>query len=101
MHSNDIIIFTLGEGLTILASKKKIIPIAKLELAHFLTAYQENPCSWPNILAKMMENLPSMPPGVQDLYKRLSVKQLKVRLSTKLGKLMATPLDKIKDDDIR
>ncbi|CAC5412060.1 unnamed protein product [Mytilus coruscus] len=90
-----------GEGVTILSAKKKLIAIAKDELIMFLKAYEANPCSWTNIIAEMMVNVTGLHQDLQDLYRRYTVKQLKLRLSTKLGKLMATPLEKIADDEIR
>ena len=99
-YNRTIVLFS-GDGLTILASKKKIVPITKIEVIHFLKAYEENPCSWSKILEKMSEIYTSLPIDAQQLYLRSTAKQLKLRLSTKLGKLMTTPMDKLTDDEIR
>ncbi|VDI35282.1 Hypothetical predicted protein [Mytilus galloprovincialis] len=90
-----------GEGVTILSAKKKLIAIAKDEIIMFLKAYEANPCSWTHIIAEMMVNVTGLNQDLQDLYRRYTVKQLKLRLSTKLGKLVATPLEKIADEEVR
>ena len=67
----------------------------------FLTAYQQNPCSWPKILSALQDDLSDLSPEIQSLYNTSTHKQLKQRLSTKLKKLMATKTEKIEDVDIR
>ncbi|CAC5395830.1 unnamed protein product [Mytilus coruscus] len=91
-----------GDQLTILAAKrKKPVPILKPEIMLLFTAYLSYPCSWPKIIQSMRGNMQYLSEEVQQLYKGATEKQLKTRLSTKFGKLVATTLEMIPDIDIR
>ena len=62
----------------------------------FLKGYQLHPCSF--YVTERCENLPD---EALKYYKVATKKQLKSRLSVKLGKLQQTPLSSIANESIR
>ena len=77
---------------TILQRRKKGIKISDQECLMLLRAYQVNPCSWERILESIQENSHTLPSDAKALYSSATKKQLKDRLSTKLGKILLTKL---------
>ncbi|XP_052085180.1 uncharacterized protein LOC127722334, partial [Mytilus californianus] len=84
-------------GPSILKRKKKIVAVSDQELLLMLRAYQTHPCSWDRIIDTVKENIHTLTNDAQDLYKNCTNKQIRTRLSVKLGKLLALPADKIKN----
>ena len=66
-----------------------------------LIGYQLHPCSWDHILNYVTERCENIPDEALKYYKVATKKQLKSRLSVKLGKLQQTPLSSIANESIR
>lgn len=66
-----------------------------------MRAYQVHPCSWDKILDSIKENNHTLPSAAKTLYDTASRKQLKDRVSTKLGKLLLTHSEKIANLSLR
>lgn len=88
---------------TIIQRKKKIthVSISDAEIALLLKGYQLHPCSWDRILNYVTERCENLPDEALKYYKVATIKQLKSRLSIKLGKLQQTPLSSIANESIR
>ena len=85
---------------TFLQRRRKPVRFSKQELLVVLRAYREHPSRWDEILGDIRENLDLFPEAAREIYRVATVKQLRERISSKLGKLIATR-DAIQDDDIR
>jgi hypothetical protein len=88
---------------TIIQRKKKIthVSISDAEIELLLKGYQLHPCSWDRILNYVTERCENLPDEALKYYKVATKKQLKSRLSVKLGKLQQTPLSSIANESIR
>jgi hypothetical protein len=82
---------------TIIQRKNKIthVSISDSEIELLLKGYQLHPCSWDCILNYVTERCENLPDEALKYYKVATKKQLKFRLSVKLGKLQQTPLSSI------
>ena len=76
-------------------------PSPTQKLSSFLKGYQRHPCSWDRILNCVTERCENLPDEALKYYKVATKKQLKSRLSVKLGKLQQTPLSSIANESIR
>ena len=76
-------------------------PSPTQKLSSFLKGYQRHPCSWDRILNYVTERCENLPDEALKYYKVATKKQLKSRLSVKLGKLQQTPLSSIANESIR
>ena len=88
---------------TIIQRKKKIthVSISDAEIELLLKGYQLHPCSWDRILSYVTERCENLSDEALKYYKVATKKQLKSRLSVKLGKLQQTPLSSIANESIR
>ena len=88
---------------TIIQRKTKIthVSISDAEIELLLKGYQLHPCSWDRILNYVTERCENLPDEALKYYKVATKKQLKSRLSVKLGKLQQTPLSSIANESIR
>ena len=88
---------------TIIQRKKKNtnVSISDVEIELLLKGYQLHPCSWDRILNYVTERCENLPDEALKYYKVATIKQLKSRLSIKLGKLQQTPLSSIANESIR
>lgn len=80
---------------TIIGKKRSVIQVSDQETILFLKSYQMFPCSWEKIVDYMRKNIQTLPVDATGLYQKSTYKQLKLRLSAKLGKLLKTPKEKI------
>jgi len=89
-----IYLFFLGP--TILKRKmKKVVLVSDQETVLLLRAYQQYPCSWDKILKHVKADIHTLADDTNQLYESATIKQLKSRLSVKLGKLLGMAEDKI------
>ena len=88
-------------NVTILQERKKVGRISEQEILLLLRAYQEHPSSWAEIIATVKTNAHSLPEDCRRLYATTKTRQLKERLCTKLGKTMISPVQNIKNGEIR
>ena len=88
---------------TIIQRKKKIthVSISDAEIELLLKGYQLHPYSWDRILNYVTERCENLPDEALKYYKVATKKQLKSRLSVKLGKLQQTPLSSIANESFR
>lgn len=84
---------------TLLQRRRESVRMSKAEILLMLRAYQQHPTQWNDIIDEIFQNIDQLPAQTAAAYNRLSRKQLKSRLSTKLQKLMANRM--IPDPDIR
>ena len=85
----------LFQPFAIFSAEKKGYQNFRPRVLMLLRAYQVNPCLWERILESIQENTHTLPSDAKTLYSSATQKQLKDRLSTKLGKLLLTPADKM------
>ena len=77
---------------TILSAKRSKIAFTDEEKLVFLRAYQAHPCSWLEIIETIRENLLSMTSiSARAFYATSDNRTIKLRLSTKLSKMLAAP----------
>ena len=88
---------------TIIQRKKTIthVSISDAEIELLLKGYQLHPCSWDRSLNYVTERCENLPDEALKYYKVATKKQLKSRLSVKLGKFQQTPLSSIANESIR
>ena len=88
---------------TIIQRKKNIthVSISDAEIELLLKGYQLHPCSWDRILNYVTERCENLPDEALKYYKVATKKQLKSRLSVKVGKLQQIPLSSIANESIR
>ena len=96
----NISIFIYSEP-TILMKNKKSIPVSEKDILMSLKSYQIHPCSWDKIIDHMKANLETFPYDAKILYDDASNTQLRSRLSTKFGKIIATSTEIITNEDIK
>jgi hypothetical protein len=81
--------------------KNTHVSISDAEIELLLKGYQLHPCPWDCILNYVTERCENLPDEALKYYKVATKKQLKSRLSVKLGKLQQTPLSSIANESIR
>lgn len=91
-------IYFLG---TLLQKRKKNVKFCKEETLVVLRAYLSHPTKWTDILDEVKHNVHQLTPEAKELYQNGTVKQLRDRMSSKLGKLMSQDTESIQDLDIR
>jgi hypothetical protein len=93
----------LFSDITIIQRNKQIthVSISDAEILLFLKGYKVHPCSWDRILNYVTERWENLPDEALKYYRVATKKQLKSRLSVKLGKLQQTPLSSIANESIR
>ena len=74
---------------------KKVVLVSDQETVLLLRAYQQYPCSWDKILKHVKADIHTLADDTNQLYESATIKQLKSRLSVKLGKLLGMAEDKI------
>ena len=89
--------------MTLLGNKKRKVSVkfGKDDILLMLRSYREHPCSLPEVIETMKQNLQLLPPSAQELYTSSTMSQLRDRLATKLGKLTAMDPATVKDLDTR
>ena len=71
-----------------LISDQETLLISDQETLLLLRADQQYPCSWDKILKCVRDNRHTVPDDAKQLDETATIKQLKSRLSVKLGKLL-------------
>ena len=82
-------------------TRKRNVKFDREEILLLIRSYMEHPCSWPDIVKTMQDNLIHLSNAAQEMYTSASEQQLKERLSTKLGKMVASKLEDNADEEIR
>lgn len=75
--------------------------MTKEENILLIRSYLQNPVRWPDIIQTMKDNIHQLNEETQQFYEHATRKQLKERLTSKIGKLMKIRLDAIEEDDLR
>ena len=75
--------------------------INKEETLLILRAYINHPTSWHDVLDEVKRNTDVLTPGAREIYTTGSTKQLRDRMSGKLGSLVKKRPEEIPDADIR
>ncbi|KAL4224838.1 hypothetical protein ACF0H5_015534 [Mactra antiquata] len=84
----------------LLIRKKRRVDFCKEEIIMILHAYRAHPTRWADVVEDVKSNLNVLPEPTRQLYETGSDRQLKDRISSKLGKLVAAGAH-IQDEDIR
>ncbi|KAL4229612.1 hypothetical protein ACF0H5_009999 [Mactra antiquata] len=80
--------------------KKRRVDFCKEEIIMILRAYRAHPTCWADVVEDVKSNLNVLPEPTRQLYETGSDRQLKDRISSKLGRLVAAGAN-IQDEDIR
>ncbi|KAL4240510.1 hypothetical protein ACF0H5_001301 [Mactra antiquata] len=84
----------------LLLRKKRRVDFCKEEIIMILHAYRAHPTRWADVVEDVKSNLNVLPEPTRQLYETGSDRQLKDRISSKLGRLVAAGAN-IQDGDIR
>ncbi|MES9879524.1 MAG: hypothetical protein ABW185_01430 [Sedimenticola sp.] len=81
--------------------RMKKVTISKEESILIARAYVLHPSKWSDVVQDIKQNLDQLPKKARELYQTATDRQLRDRVSTKLGKLTSIPLASVEDADLR